>query len=265
MSTRTFAGVAASAVAAIAAVTFAMPTSAHTTADVVAVPAGAAATVSLKPAHGCGESPTTEVVIRAPMEGAQAGQVEGWTATAEADGKGNTVVRWTGGSLPSDQAGAFPVRFTAPDTPGELLTFPAIQRCANGEELAWINGDPQSDFPAPRILVLAAGSEPAASIDEVPADAPGRDKLEAVVGIDALADSTGTETTTPSTAPESTDGAAPITDNPSATTAPEAAPPTTPATSDEGSGNTGAIVLAVVVGLIVLVGGGLMVRNRSQS
>ena len=138
--------------AAIAvAVSVAAPSSvlAHTEPDMVAVPAGAASTISLKPTHGCGESPTVAVRIRAPFPDATAGAVEGWTATATPDGEGNSVLEWTGGVLPADEEGAFPVEFTAPDTPGVLLTFPAIQVCENGEELAWISGNPADEYPAP--------------------------------------------------------------------------------------------------------------------
>ena len=97
---------------------------------------------------------------------------------------GTTVLRWTGGSLPSDEAGEFPATFQVPDTPGVLLTFPSVQRCENGEELAWISGDPESEFPAPRLLILAAGSEPASELDDIPADAPGRNLLTEVVDVD---------------------------------------------------------------------------------
>ncbi|MET0460747.1 MAG: DUF1775 domain-containing protein, partial [Ilumatobacteraceae bacterium] len=172
---------------------------AHTGSDVVAVPAGAEATVTLEPTHGCGESPTVAVRIRAPFPDAVAEDVEGWTATATPDGAGNTVLEWTGGLLPTDEEGAFPVEFVAPDAPGTLLTFPAIQVCADGAELAWISGDPNDEFPAPRVLVLPAGSEAAATIDDVPLDAPGRDQLVNIVDVDnpQATPSTTPPTTTP--------------------------------------------------------------------
>ena len=107
-----------------------------------------------------------------PVPGRHCRHVEGWTATATPDGAGNSVLEWTGGVLPADEEGAFPVEFTAPDTPGVLLTFPAIQVCENGEELAWISGDPADEYPAPRVLVLPPGSQPAATIDDVALDAP---------------------------------------------------------------------------------------------
>ena len=114
----------------------------------------------------------------------EAEDVDGWSVSSTQDDQGRTVVEWTGGSLPPDQPGAFPIEFVAPDAVGELLTFPAVQTCANGEELAWISGDPATEFPAPRLLILAPGSEPAATIDDVPLDAPGRDQITAVIDVD---------------------------------------------------------------------------------
>ena len=94
--------------------------------------------MTFQPEHGCGDSPTVGVRVQAPVADAAAGEVDGWTATATPDGAGNTVLEWTGGCLPADEAGAFPVELTVPDAVGTLLAFPAVQRCANGEELAWI-------------------------------------------------------------------------------------------------------------------------------
>ncbi len=186
---------------------------AHTEADVVAVPTGTTATVTLEPTHGCDGSPTVSVLIRAPFPDAIAEDVDGWTATSTPDGDGNTVLEWAGGTLPADEHGAFPVEFTVAADPGTLLTFPAVQRCENGEELAWISGDPASDFPAPRLLVLPDGYELARTIDEVPLDAPGRDQLVAIVDVD-----NGATTTT----------AAPISTTSTALTT---APPPSPAGS----------------------------------
>ena len=70
--------------------------------------------------------------------------------------------------------------------------------------MAWIDGDPEGETPAPRILVLEAGSPSAATIDDVPADAPGRDQLTAIVDVDnPSVDDQPEETTT--TAPEPSD------------------------------------------------------------
>lgn len=223
---------------ALAAVTVAFvgpaPAGAHTESDLVAVPAGSDATVTLKPTHGCAGSPTVKVRIRAEVAGATAGDVDGWTATATEDG-GRTVLEWAGGSLPADVTGAFPVHFTAPDDPGRLLLFPAIQTCENGEELAWIEGDPDGDHPAPRLLILPADAHAAATIDDVPADAPGRDQILAVVDVDNPGATTVPEATS---SPSTTSGSA----GSAATTAPTAAA--------ESSGDDDSVLLYVIIGLL---------------
>jgi uncharacterized protein YcnI len=171
--------------------------SAHTETELVAVPAGSEAIVKLRPTHGCGDSPTVEVRVLAPVADAEAVDVEGWEAFAEpyGDADDQTVLTWTGGVLAADETGEFPVELLVPDTVGELLLFPAVQTCENGEELAWIDGDPESEFPAPRLLVLAADAEPAATLDDVPADAPGRELLTEVVDVDNPAASEPPSTT----------------------------------------------------------------------
>lgn len=222
---------------------------AHTAPDLVAVPAGSTATVTFQPTHGCGTSPTVEVSIRVPAPGATAVAVPGWTERVTDQPGDRTVVEWTGGSLPADQTGAFPVSFVVPDRVGELLTFPAVQVCENGEELAWISGDPASATPAPRLLVLPAGTPPAATIDEVPADAPGRDQLSAIVDVDASAPSDPTTSVAP---------AAPAED--------EVADPGAPAEppEDDGAGGTGWVLPAAALAAVAVAAGGwFVVRGRS--
>lgn len=232
------------------------PAGAHTETDVVAVPAGGEATVKLEPTHGCDGSPTVAVSIRAPMEGATAGDVAGWTATANPDGDGNTILEWTGGSLPADQAGEFPVTFSVPDEVGTLLTFPAVQRCENGDVLQWTSGNPADDYPAPRLLILASGSEPAATIDDVPADAPGRDLLVEIVDVDGPEDAT--TTTTENTGPTTT-----------ADTPASSSPPTTTDTDatsdDDDSSSTGLIFGGLLIAVLAVAGGVALRRSRSQS
>ena len=231
------------------------PVAAHTESDLVAVPAGSEATVTLRPTHGSDGSPTVEVAIRAPVANATAGDVAGWTATAAPDGAGRTVLTWTGGSLAANAKGAFPVTFPTPNTPGVLLTFPAVQSCANGAELAWISGDPAADNPAPRLLILPAGSEPAATIDDVALDAPGRDQLVAIVDVDNPA---GTTTTVapPITAPPTT--AAP------ATTSQTTTPPDDAGGDDGDDDGDGALPIALGVVVVAAAGGGLVAWRRRQ-
>lgn len=269
----------------------AAPASAHTEAEYVAVPAGDEVTVHFAPTHGCSGSPTTGVSVRVPAPGAAAGEVDGFTATAEADGE-RTVLRWTGGSIPADEEGEFPITFTVPDRVGELLLFPTVQTCAEGE-IAWIDGDPEGEYPAVRILVLAAGSEAARSIDDVPADAPGRDQLTAIVDVDNPTASTTQPpaTTAPvasSAVPPATTAAvvttgAPVTTEPDATTiagaptttlaagATTAAPattaaatPTTEVDEDDGSGAATAVFIGVIVVVVLGAGAGVLIARRNR-
>jgi uncharacterized protein YcnI len=267
LRTRTAAALATAALTALVTLAPAAPAAAHTETDLVAVPAGAEATITLRPTHGCDGSPTVEVAIQAPVEGAAAGEVSGWTARSEADGRGHTVLEWTGGSLPADETGAFPVTFTAPDTVGELLVFPSVQECEDGETLSWIDGDPAGEYPAPRLLVLAAGSEPAASIDDVPADAPGRDLLAAIVDVDNPAAST--TTTAPATATTTSTTTADPAD-PTDTSAPadgDGAIATGSAEDDDDSdsdSDSGPPIAVIAIGLLAAAGvvAGVVLRTR---
>jgi uncharacterized protein YcnI len=254
--------------------------SAHTATDVVAVAVGDEAVVRLQPTHGCGDSPTVEVRIRAPFEGAIAGAVDGWSASAEADGDGNTVLAWTGGLLPADELGSFPIEFVVPGAPGDLLLFPAVQRCESGEELAWISGDPTSEFPAPRLLVLRPGEPPAATIDDVAPDAPGRDQLVAIVDVDAPTTTPAPPTTTAApaetspTTVASTPTTAPVTDVPAGTET--STPSTAPAESSTATtdlldeleeatpDSSGPLVVVLVIAAVVIVAAvvGVIVARR---
>jgi periplasmic copper chaperone A len=211
------------------------------------VAAGSTATVTFEPEHGCGDSPTVDMKIQSPVAGATALDKQGWTATSTADADGNTVLEWSGGSQPADEAGAFQVRFTVPDAVGTLLAFPAVQTCENGAQETWIETDPGAEQPAPQLLVLAAGSQPAATIDDVPEDAPGRDQLASLAAADD--DEDAAATTTVAGAPAST-----------------AATATAAASSGGGGSSTGWIVAAVIAA-VVIVGAvvAVIVRRRGGS
>lgn len=237
--------------------------SAHTEADVVAVPAGSEATITLKPSHGCGTSPTIEVAIQAPVAGAVAEDVDGWTASSEADGD-KTVLEWTGGLLPADEVGEFPVRFTAPATPGELLLFPAIQYCEDGSTLEWLSGDPTSDYPAPRILVLPADHEAVSSIDDVAPDAPGRDKLAEIVDVDGI----GAEEEPEAEEPEDGEAEGTATtevvaeDEPDATDTDADVDADVAAADEDDDSSATPIIIGAVVVLAIAAGVALWARNR---
>lgn len=244
------------------------PAGAHTDSDAVAVPANAETTVTFRPTHGCAGSPTIEVSVRAPLEGATAGAVGGWQESARPDGEGNTILEWTGGVLPDEQTGAFPITFSAPDAVGELLTFPAVQLCEGERELAWIDGDPEGEYPAPRLLVLPVGTEAAATIDDVPADAPGRAQLGQIVDVDNPA-----EEETATTTSEATMSSTPLADEPTSTTeAADEVDQAAPAISltgadedDEGGSGTSTLAVALVIAGAFVVAGYMVVRRRSTT
>jgi uncharacterized protein YcnI len=230
-------------VTTVAAIAPAAIASAHTETDVVAVPAGSTATVTFEPEHGCGDSPTVDMKVQAPVAGATAIDKAGWKASSTADASGNTVLEWSGGSQPAHEPGAFQVRFTVPDKVGTLLAFPAVQTCANGAQETWIETDAGADQPAPQLLVLAAGSQPAATIDDVPEDAPGRDQLAALAAADE--DEDAAATTTVAGAPATT-----------------AAPLTTAASSGDGGSSTGWIVAAVIAAVVIVGAVAVVVLRR---
>lgn len=234
-------------VAALALVLLAPAALAHTEPDAVALPAGQKVTLTLRPTHGCDGAATIRVSARIPVAGAVAEVVDGWTATSEPDGDGRSVVTWSDGRLPDDEVGAFPVTFTTPAAVGQLLTFPFVQDCEGGAELAWISGDPEADYPAPRVLLLAPGSAPAATIDDVPADAAGRDQLAEIVDVDGGADAP-TTTTTGSDEPATT-----------TTAVPEDEP------DDDDDASSGLPLVPVLLGLALGAAGGfLAVRRRRR-
>ncbi len=211
----------------VAAVAPAVVASAHTETDLVAVPAGSTATVTFEPEHGCGDSPTIDMRVQSPVAGATAVERDGWTATSTPNADGTTVLEWSGGSQPADEEGEFQVRFQVPDAVGTLLVFPAVQSCENGEQEAWIETGADAESPAPQLLVLAAGAAPAASLDDVAADAPGRDLLVAALSGEADDDDGGAAPATTAIAPTTTTAAATTTSASAATSTTAAATTTT--------------------------------------
>ncbi len=46
--------------------------------------------------------------------------------------------------------------------PGDEILFPALQVYSSGEEVNWVDPDPEAETPAPRIVVVAPEEEEAA-------------------------------------------------------------------------------------------------------
>ena len=62
---------------------------------------------------------------------------------------------FSGGKLAPGQFQDFPLSVQIPGKAGEELTFKAVQTYDNGEVVRWI-GAPESEHPAPQVLVTAA-------------------------------------------------------------------------------------------------------------
>ncbi len=141
------------------------PASAHVEPTIEEAPAGGYATFGLVIPHGCdGEGgDTVKVEVRMPegVESATAGYLSGWDATV--DESGPVVVTWEGGPLPHDQFQEFGVSVLMPETPGETVTFPTIQTCESGEEIAWIEetseGGEEPEHPAPAIALVESDGD----------------------------------------------------------------------------------------------------------
>ena len=231
--------------------------SAHTEADVVAVPAGTEATVTLKPTHGCGSSPTVEVAIQAPVEGAVAADVAGWQATST-DGDGTTVLEWTGGSLAADQVGAFPVSFSVPDS---VANCSPSRPCRSAPTAR--NWPGSAAIPPPSTPPLGSSCwhrvlpPPPPSTRFLPMP-PARASLTEVVDVDNPASNTTSTSTSTTTEPTST------TTSTSTTTDPPEAPDQ--AEESDSSDDSASGWLVVGAGVLALGAGAGVVwmRRRGQ-
>ena len=180
-STRTLTrlGVLPAATAAIA-LSLVAPASAHVTATPSSAAAGSSTVVTFSVGHGCEGSPTTKIEIQVPES------VLSVTATRNpyyevestiveldepvTDSHGNEVTERTASiaytattPLPDGQRDTFQLSFTVPDAEGEVLAFPTIQTCQEGET-AWTEvpaegQDPHElESPAPSFEILPASA-----------------------------------------------------------------------------------------------------------
>jgi periplasmic copper chaperone A len=159
-------------------------------AAVLALPAAAQAHVTLQPSSAAAggytrldvrvpnerdDASTTKVELQFPagFESASYEAVPGWTAEVE-QGEGVEQITWTADD--EDAAigpGAFQdfgLSLKIPDTPGEQLTFKALQTYTGGEVVRWIGAE-DSDNPAPIVTVTEAESGDHAGSHEGEAEA----------------------------------------------------------------------------------------------
>jgi periplasmic copper chaperone A len=156
----------------------------------LAAPAGAGAHVTLQPSEAAAgdytvldvrvpnerdDSGTTKVDVQFPPGFAFASYepVPGWsvqvqtekldkplTSHGEKITEGISQITWTADSakaaIQPGQFLDFPISVQIPGEAGDALTFKALQTYENGEVVRWL-GAPDSDQPAPQVMVTAGG------------------------------------------------------------------------------------------------------------
>lgn len=204
--------------------------------------AGRRTDVGFVPTHGCGTAATIGIDIQLP-EGVRdpvPADLDGWTTSIN-----DRVVSWDGGPLPDGDEATFSVDVLLPDTPGTTLFFPTIQRCPDGESLAWIqqpdDGTDQS-FPAPAIAIVEATGPPGTTTPTSPTTT-------------ATAPTTASDLEPPTTTMAPTTSAAPT-----STTVPQA----TLVDSESDSGGDALVPILLALGGVIVVGAGALVYLRRR-
>ncbi len=115
--------------------------------------------------HSCDDSPTTELVVALPDGVTASGTVppEGWTATVAGQ-----RVTFTGPGRETAEVGVT-TRIVA--RAGDTLTFPVLQRCADGGSYDWIDITADSEHPAPRLIATNAVLAEQPQVPAAPPDA----------------------------------------------------------------------------------------------
>ena len=131
--------------------------------------AGKSGTLTLTIPHGClpDATPTTKLVMTLGREwrAAKPVSVDGWESTVARSSGRQWILTWTatGGGLPNDQSGDFPISVRWPARAGTYNT-PTAQYCGS-QLMDWkdpfnaaADGDRSypADYPVPRVRVRAA-------------------------------------------------------------------------------------------------------------
>jgi uncharacterized protein YcnI len=208
MSIRTIArlGALPAATAAIA-LSLAAPAGAHVTATPSTAEAGAYTVVTFSVGHGCEGSPTTKIEIQVPESVLAVTptrnpyyEVEKTMVDLDepvADAHGNEVTERVGSivytadtPLPEGQRDTFELSFQLPDAEGEVLTFPTVQTCQEGET-GWVEVPAEGqdadelDSPAPAFEILPAGEDAHGAGDDSSDEAEGSAEQASNDGDDA--------------------------------------------------------------------------------
>jgi uncharacterized protein YcnI len=169
------------AATAAIALSLVSPASAHVSATVSDASAGAFTVATFSVPHGCEGSPTTRIEIQVPESVLSVTPTRNPYYDVEStieqlddpvtDAHGNEVTERTSlivytaqTPLPDGQRDTFELSFQVPDAEGEVLTFPTIQTCEEGET-AWTQvpaegqDEEELENPAPSFTILPASGE----------------------------------------------------------------------------------------------------------
>jgi uncharacterized protein YcnI len=158
----------------------AAPASAHVTITPTDTSAGAFTVLTVSVGHGCEGSPTTALDIRIPEQilSVTPTLLPGWQVEKKMvqldepveDAHGNSVTERVGQvvytadePLADGYRAAMELSLQLPETVGETLAFPVVQKCSEGEtawtEQAAEGQDPETlEHPAPTVTITEVGA-----------------------------------------------------------------------------------------------------------
>jgi uncharacterized protein len=167
-----------------AAVAFPAAAAAHVTIQPGEWEAGAFATMAVRVPNERDDAETTSVTVQFPESVLEARfqahpfcerevQREPLDQPVEEVTERIVSVTWTcDPAIAVDGFEEFGMSFRVPEdvAEGDEILFPAQQVYSSGEEVGWVDPDPEGDTPAPRITIVAAeeeeAEEPAAATDD---------------------------------------------------------------------------------------------------
>jgi uncharacterized protein YcnI len=192
------------ATATICALLLPAAAQAHVTLQPNEAPAGGFTVLDVRVPNERDDANTTKIDVKFPPGFAEVSYqaVPGWQVKVIKEKLANPVqtddgpvtegvseIVWSGGSIAPGQFQDFPLSVQIPDEAGKALTFKALQTYDNGEVVRWI-GPPESEEPAPQVMVTAAegghsaaAAESGSSGDEA---SDGSDSASKGLGIAAL-------------------------------------------------------------------------------
>jgi uncharacterized protein YcnI len=129
---------------------------AHVEASPEKVPANSVSKITLS-AEGEESVPAVKLTVQMPtgVTDVVAHHTRGWKQSVN-----GRIVTWSGGQIPNGEEGKFAFSARMPNTPGQVLVFPALVTYQDGKVVHWIGAE-SSDTPAPRVTLTAAQGQAA--------------------------------------------------------------------------------------------------------